>query len=220
MSNLCVVANPEGGVEVKEEGAHEVTVFFLESSKKVLWIEANEKFVDILLNFLLLPVGVAVQAVSRQAHAIEGRLNPIGGLGNIFANFQSPGMDGKVSTSEVIAKLLNPPPVLCNPTQLMNAYACAYMQSEPNWSWSRKNKGQLDKLHEMAKWHTYIVTEALEVHPSSVAKGMDLLRDVQFGKVIKKKRIFGSDEVLKLLRASLTKASPSLNEVFRWNDNS
>ncbi|KAG0608499.1 hypothetical protein M758_8G110500 [Ceratodon purpureus] len=244
MSN-SLVAKPKGGVQVKEKGAHEVTVFFLESSKKVLWIEANEKFVNILLNFLLLPVGVAVQAISCQAHAIEGRLNSVGGLGNIFGNFQSPGMDGKVSTPEVIAKLLNPPPVLSIPTRLEKAYACVNISNmykrcercgqaawcwETLWDFTRcpnvsnapcaiTSVGQPDKrVHEMAKWHTYIVTEALEVHPSSVAKGMDLLRDVHlFGNVIKKKRVFGSAEVLELLRVSLTKASP-LNEVFRWDD--
>jgi hypothetical protein len=54
---------------VREPGSHEVTVFFLQSSKRVLWIEADMKFVDILLNFLLLPVGAAVQALSRQGRA-------------------------------------------------------------------------------------------------------------------------------------------------------
>jgi hypothetical protein len=61
-----VVAKP---AVVREPGSHEVTVFFLESSKRVLWIEADMKFVDILLNFLLLPVGAAVQALSRQGRA-------------------------------------------------------------------------------------------------------------------------------------------------------
>jgi hypothetical protein len=157
-------------------------------------------------------------------HAEEGRPDPVGGLGNIFCNIDSPGMQGKVPTSEVKVKLLNPPPVLSNSTRLQNAYACASMSLRQEcgsgcgrgaWRWealwddriavrgcprsqycSPAIKDLPGNLHEMARWHTYIVTENLEVHPSSVAKGMDLLRGVQYSQVIKEKRVVGSDEVL------------------------
>lgn len=166
----------------------------------------------------------------------KGHPDPnIGGLGNIFCNIEVPGMQGKVPTSELEAKLLNPPTVLGNDKRLESAYACATMSlrrecglcQTGTWSWeslwddritATRFQGGYDasscsmckrdmkimdspgtRLQEMAEWHTYIVTEKLEVHPSSVAKGMDLLGELPFTKrndqVLKKKCVVGKHEV-------------------------